>query len=194
MRDESVARNYALTLIDLADRHEGPEVYGSWIAEFAGMLDADPRLRLFLETPRIDAAQKKVVLRTALGDQAPRHFLSFLLITIDKRRQRLLRVINEEYQELLDERLGRKRVDVTLAAPIDDEGLARVSERLSVLLGRVALPQVRIRPEILGGIIVKSGDTIYDGSIRHRLDGLRRWMLKAELPALVADDTNSPKE
>ena len=194
MRDESVAKNYAATLMELAGRHEGPEEFGSWMSEFAKMLDTDPRLRLFLETPRIDAVQKKAVLKGAMGDQAPVHFVNFLLITIDKRRQRLFRLINDEYQELLDERLGRQRVDVTLAAPIDDEGMSLVSERLTELLGRVALPQVRVRPEILGGIIVRTGDTVYDGSIRHRLDGLRRRMLKAELPALVADDTNSPNE
>lgn len=194
MRDESVARNYALTLMALAEKHEGPEAYGAWMAEFAAMLEADPRLGLFLETPRIDVDQKKVTLRRALGEHAPRPFLNFLLITIDKRRQRLLRLINEVYQGLLDEKLGRRRVDVTLAAPIDEEGLALVTERLTQLLGRAALPQVKVRPGILGGIIVKSGDTIYDGSIRRRLDGLRRRMLRAELPAPVAQDTNAPNE
>ncbi len=182
MRDESVARSYAQTLLELAERHEGAEVYGAWMHAFGEMLVQDPKLRLFLETPRIDAAQKKTVLRRAMGEHVPRPFLNFVLITIDKRRQRLLRQIDEEYQSLLDEKLGRQRVNVTFARPVSDEQLAEVSARLGRLLGRTAIPQVRIRPEILGGIVVRAGDTVYDGSVRRRMERLRRRMLEAELP------------
>ena len=105
MRDESVARNYAETLMALAERHEGVEAYGQLIEDFAGLLHRNPRLKLFLETPRIDAQAKKEVLRKALGDSVPRHFLNFVLITLDKRRQRLLSEINEQYQLLRDEHL-----------------------------------------------------------------------------------------
>ena len=194
MRDESVARNYALTLMELAERHEGPEVYGAWMHEFSEMLALDPKLKLFLETPRIDAAQKKTVLRGALGDRVPRPFLNFILITIDKRRQRLLRLINAEFQQLLDEKLGRQRVEVTLARSVDEQGLSAMKQRLSGLLGRDAIPEVHVRPAILGGIIVRTGDTVYDGSIRHRMERLRRRMLTAEIPHAAAEELNSPNE
>jgi F-type H+-transporting ATPase subunit delta len=54
-----------------------------------------------------------------------------------------------------------------------------VAERLSELLGKTAIPHVRVKPEILGGIIVRSGDTIYDGSLRRRLDLMRRQLVAA---------------
>lgn len=183
MRDETVARNYAETLMALADRHEGVEAYGEWIQAVADLLATNPRMKLFLETPRIDSAAKKEALRKALGDRVPRPFLNFVLITLDKRRQRLLREINGQYQELLDERMGRERVDVTVASPLDDAGKARVAQELSRVLGKTAIPRIQVKPEILGGIVVKTGDRVFDGSVRHRLERLRKNMLGAELSA-----------
>ena len=79
-------------------------------------------------------------------------------------------------------------MDVTLARPVDEQGLAQVKERLSGLLGVDAIPEIHVRPEILGGIVVKTGDTVFDGSVRHRLDRLRRRMLAAEIPAPPTDN------
>jgi F-type H+-transporting ATPase subunit delta len=186
VRDESVARNYAETLLALADRHEGVEVYGRWMRTVADMIGQSSRFKLFLETPRIDAQSKKKVLRSALGAEVPRPFLNFLLITIDKRRQRLLPLIEVEYQKLLDARLGRERVDVTVARPLDPAAESELTRALSRMLGKTAIPSLRVRPEILGGLVVKSGDTIYDGSVRHRLERLRRRLLDAEVGALAA--------
>lgn len=185
MRDETVARNYAETLMALAERHEGIEAYGTLIEEFAGLLAQDPKLKLFLETPRIDAEAKKATLRKALGEKTPRPFLNFVLITLDKRRQRLLGQINEQYQLLLDERLGRQRVEVTVAREMGDAGIDLVSQELSRVLGKTAIPRIRVRPEILGGIVIKTGDRVFDGSVRHRMDRLRRRMLGAELPRVA---------
>lgn len=182
MRDETVARSYAETLFALAERHEGIDAYGEGVAALARLLDENPRLRLFLETPRIPDVDKKAVLVKALGDAVPRHLVNFVLVAIEKRRQRLLREIARAYQALVDEREGRVHVEVTLARPMGDETLARLGERLSKLLGKTAIPHVRVIPNILGGVIVRTGDTIYDGSLRRRLEGMRRRMLKAELP------------
>ena len=93
MRDETVARSYAETLFELAQRHEGVEAFGTGIEMVARLLDDDSQFRLFLETPRIADADKRAVLQTALRDALPKNLLNFLLITIDKRRQRLLREI-----------------------------------------------------------------------------------------------------
>lgn len=183
MRDETVAGNYAEALFELATRHEGLEAYGEGIEMVARMLEEDGRFRLFLETPRIDAGAKKAVLRKAFGEVFPRPLLNFLLITVDKRRQRLLRAIAREFHALVDEHMNRVHVEVTVARPLDQETLDRVGTRLSEILGKTAIPHVRVKPEILGGAVYRTGDTIYDGSIRRRLDRMRRQLLQAELPS-----------
>ena len=182
MRDETVARNYAETLMALAERNEGVEHYGTLIEDFSALLQTNPRLRLFLETPRIDVDAKKDALVKALGSNVPRPFMNFIMITLDKRRQRLLSEINEQYQQLLDENMGRERVDVTVAREMGDAGVDLVAKELSRVLGRTAIPRIRVRPEILGGIVVRTGDRVFDGSVRHRMDRLRKRMLGADLP------------
>jgi len=191
VRDETVARNYAETLMSLAERHEGVEDYGGWMEALATLLVTNPRLKLFLETPRINSSAKKDALRKALGAHVPRPFLNFVLITLDKRRQRLLAEINEAYQTLLDERLGRQRVSVTVARPLNDEHVREIATELTRVLGRTAIPRVRVRPEIMGGVVVKTGDRVFDGSVKHRLDRMRRRMMSAELPHLAA--TTAPE-
>ena len=72
MRDETVARNYAETLFALAERHEGVEVYGDAIQTVAALVDENPDVRLFLETPRVADEEKKEVVRRAFGDSLPK--------------------------------------------------------------------------------------------------------------------------
>ena len=183
MRDETVARNYAETLLEVAERQEGLEVFGEGIEAVARLIDENPNFRIFLETPRIAPTQRKEVIRSVFADTLPVALTNFLLVTLDRRRQRLLREIAREYHTLLDARLNRERVEVTVARPMDEASVAQLQERLTAMRGRHAIPQVRVRPRILGGIVVRAGDTIYDGSLRRRLDGMRRSMLTTQLPA-----------
>jgi F-type H+-transporting ATPase subunit delta len=183
VRDETVARNYADTLFELAGRNEALEEYGDAIETVARLVEEDRTFRLFLETPRIDDDDKKNVVRKAFGDALPQHVVNFVLVTIDKRRQRLLRSISGQYHALLDAHLGREHVQVTVARPIDDATRQMITEKLSAVLGKEAIPHVRVEPGIIGGLVVRTGDTIYDGSVRRRLDGMRRQLLQAALPA-----------
>lgn len=183
MRDTTVARSYAETLFELGRRDGAIEEYGEALATFARLLDEDPKFRLFLETPRIDDAERKAVVRKVFGTALPRYVVNFVLVTIDKRRQRLLRTISSEYSALVDAHLGREHVEVTLARSADEETERVISARLSDVLGKQAIPHFRVKPDIIGGLVVRTGDTIYDGSIRRRLDGMRRRMLGAQLPA-----------
>jgi F-type H+-transporting ATPase subunit delta len=182
VRDETVARSYAETLFELAERHEGVEVFGEGIETVARLLDEYPDVRLFLETPRVDATAKKAVIRRAFGDALPKHLVHFLLVTIEKRRQRLLRQIAREYHALVDEHLNRAHVEVTVARPLAEATEGLVAERLSRVLGKTAIPHVRVSPDILGGVVVRTGDTIYDGSLRRRMERMRRQLLEADLP------------
>ena len=181
MRDETVSKNYAETLFALGSKHGAIEQYGAALDAIARLVDEDRRFRLFLETPRIDDAEKKRVVRKALDGNVPKNVLNFVLVTIDKRRQRLLREISRQYDALLDKHLGREHVEVTLAREADDATEKLIANRLSGMLGREAIPHFRVKPEIIGGLVVRTSDTIYDGSIRRRLDGMRRQHLRAEI-------------
>jgi F-type H+-transporting ATPase subunit delta len=180
--NETIARNYAGTLFDLAQRNEGLEVFAGGMDLVVGLLDQNPNFRTFLETPRIADGDKKELLKKVFDTALPRPLLNFLQVTVDKRRQRLLGAIGEEFHSLLDEHLGRAHVTVTLARTMDSAGLEELSEKLSALLGKEAIPHVRVNPAILGGVHLKTGDTVYDGTLRRRLKQLRRQLVSAELP------------
>ena len=182
MTNETISRNYAATLFELAQRHDGLETFAEGLDMVVGLLDQNPDFRLFLETPRIADREKKAVLRKVFSEALPKPLLNFLLVTVDKRRQRLLGQIAEGFHGILDEHLGRTHVTVTVARQLSQEALDQLSVRLSALLGREAIPHVRVRPEILGGVHLKTGDTVYDGTLRRKIKQLRRQLLTAELP------------
>ena len=182
MTNETIARNYAATLFDLAQRHDGLEAFAGGMDVVVGLLDQNPNFRLFLETPRIADGDKKEVLKKVFQEALPRPLLNFLQVTVDKRRQRLLGLIGEEFRSLLDEHLGRAHVTVTLARALDEEAMGDLSQKLSTLLGKEAIPHVRVKPEILGGVQLKTGDTVYDGTLRRRIKQLRKQLVSAELP------------
>jgi F-type H+-transporting ATPase subunit delta len=184
--NETIARNYAATLFELAQRYEGVEAFVRGLDAVVGLLDQNPSFRLFLETPRIADREKKALLKKVFGAVLPRHLLNFLQVTVDKRRQRLLGLIAEEFRALVDEHLGRAHVTVTVAQPLDSGALADLSARLSSLLGKEAIPHVRVNPAILGGVHLKSGDTVYDGTLRRRIKQLRRQLVNAELPDVAS--------
>jgi F-type H+-transporting ATPase subunit delta len=178
---EVVARNYASALFDLGARDGRLEELGSGLETVARLQEELPSFRLFLETPGIDRREKKKVLREAFGGRIPDPVLNFLLLVLDKRRQRLLVQMNREYQGFLDEHFGRAHVEVSVARALDEGAIAAVRERLSGILGKDVIPHVRVRPELLGGIVFRTGDVVYDGSLRRRLEQMKRRLLAAEV-------------
>ena len=188
MRGETIARNYAEALFELAEKEGQLEEYGAGIELIARLIDENRDFRTFLETPRVPASEKKPLLRRTLSGKVPPRLLNFLLLTIDKRRQRLLRDIARSYHELVDVRLNRVPVEVTVARPQDPDVVTQLGDALTRLLGKTAVPHVRVKPEILGGVIVRAGDTIYDGSLRRRLERMRRQLLTAELTGSAGAD------
>lgn len=182
MRDETVSKNYAETLFALAHKHAAIEEYGRALQTVTALLDEAPRFRTFLETPRIEDEERKAVVKRVFASAIPKHVVNFLLVTIDKRRQRLLRSISSAYNLLVDEHLGREHVEVTLARKAAPDTEKLIAARLSSVLGKEAIPHFRVKPAIIGGLVVRTTDTIYDGSVRRRLEGMRRALMQAPLP------------
>lgn len=182
MQATTVARNYADVLFALAEKHGAHDEYQSAIEELAALLEEEPRLRMFLETPKVEPAEKKRVLREALAERVPTPFMTFLMVMVDKRRQRLIPLVAEEYRARVDEKFDRVDVEVTLARDPDERMEEAIRAGLNERLGRTIVPRFRVVPEIIGGAIVRYGDRVIDGSLRRRLLALRRGMMAATLP------------
>lgn len=184
-----IARNYAETLLELAHRHGDAgtvEAFGRALDVVVELLRREPRVREFLETPRVETAAKQRALRTSFQGRVPDVFLRFLLVVVEKRRQALLPQIAREYQALVDVSLNRVRADVALARPADPELQREIVRVLERQVGKTVLPNFHVEPALLGGLLVRIGDRVLDGSLRHRFASLRRRLLATRLPAAAA--------
>lgn len=177
MRQATIARNYAETLLELARRAEDLRGWGAIIQSIADAIERDPKLRVFLETPRVDGRTKAAVLRKALSDRAPAKFVRFIETLVRHRRQTLIPDIAREYHDLVDMAENRLHANVTVAREADDQTSKLIAERLSRLFGKTVVPHLTVDPRILGGAVVRLGDTVMDGSVRRKLGALRHRML-----------------
>ena len=186
MRTSLIARNYAETLLALAERNGGRPAVQEFAAAadaLCAVLDGDALVRRFLGTPRVSAAAKKEALRKALAGRVPDLFLRFVLVVVDKGRQGHLREVAAAYHDLVDEMLGQVRVHVTLAREPDAALQAEIGAALERRLARAVVPTFHVDADIVGGVVVRYGDQVLDGSVRRRAHELRRRMLAAPLPA-----------
>jgi F-type H+-transporting ATPase subunit delta len=174
VKNITVARNYAEALFAVGDG------FGELLDAVAGAVRADERIATALESPRVSKAAKARILERALTGEAPREFVRFLQAVVRRGRQGLLSEIAQEYQVLLDQKLNRVHAGVTLANEADAPTQKQVVERLTQALGREVRAYFRSDPRILGGVVVRVGDRIYDGSVRRRLTALQRRMLTGD--------------
>ena len=174
MKSVTVARNYAQALFAV-----GVE-FGELLDGVAGAIQADQRIATVLDSPRVSKAVKSQILERALKGETPREFVRFLQAVVRRGRQGLLAEMAQEYQVLLDERLNRVHAGVTLASEPDSPTQQQVVERLAKALGREVRAYFRSDPRILGGVVVRVGDRIFDGSVRRRLTAVQRRMLTGE--------------
>lgn len=174
----AVARNYADTLLHLADRSDEAERWLGLVDEVAAVYREVPSFRAFLETPRVSLADKRDVIRTVLGERYPETFVRFLLVLMEKRRQSLLPDIAVAARDLLNERTGRVRAAVTMTVDPDPELAAEIEAALGRVLGREVTADFRRDPRLVGGMIVRVKDRVMDGSVRRQLQLMRRALIE----------------
>jgi len=180
MNESTIGRNYAEALLALAKKSGDVEQWGELLSSIASAMREDGALRTFLESPKLAASQKIEILEKALGKKVPKLFLRYIDTVIMKRRQMLIPAIATEYQSLIDESENRLHANVTLAREPSEPEKDALARQLSRLLGRRVVPHISQNPAILGGVIVRVGDTVMDGSIRKRLSVLKQRMLASQ--------------
>jgi F-type H+-transporting ATPase subunit delta len=179
VRNTTIARNYAEALFMAAEAQgaESVERYARLMDAVAGAVQADARIAIALESPRVAKTVKAQLLERALTDVATPEFVRFLQAVVRRGRQGLFGDIAREYQGLVDVKLNRAHAGVTL---IDDPDFAlerEIVERLGKAIGKEIRAHFRADRSILGGVVVRVGDRVFDGSLRRKLALLRRRML-----------------
>jgi len=183
MKSTTVARNYAEALVLAGEAAGGTrtiERFGELLDAVAGAVVADERIAVALESPRVAKATKAEVLQRALADSAPPLFVRFLQAVVRRGRQGLFGEIAQEYQGLLDAKLNRVHAGVTVSTEMGERLEQHIIAQLKSALGKDVRAHFRTDAGILGGVVVRVGDRVYDGSVRRRLAELRRRLLAAQ--------------
>lgn len=180
MKSTTVARNYAEALFTAAETKGQAEAYGELLDAVAGAIAADERIAVALDSPRVPKGVKARILERGLAGAAPPEFVRFLQAVVRRGRQGLLAEIAQEYQGLVDLKLNRVHAGVTLSVEPDPKLRKVIVERLAKAIGKDVRAHFRADPGILGGLVVRVGDRIYDGSVKRRLNALKRRMLTGE--------------
>lgn len=180
MKAATIARNYAEALFAAAEASDRVVPHGELLDAVAGAIASDPRIAIVLDSPRVAKAVKGELLGEALAGVAPAPFVRFLQAVVRRGRQGLIGDIAREYEGLLDVKLNRVHAGVTLPAEPDARLRDQIVQRLTEVLGKDVRAHFRADQAILGGVVVRVGDRVYDGSLRRRLGVLKRRMLTGE--------------
>lgn len=175
MRPVTIARNYAEALFALASKADAAEAWGELMEGTAAAMST-PSIEAVLMSPRVPKERKIAIVLDAMRD-APRPFTLFLASVIRRGRQLMLGPIADEYRALVDVKLNRVRAGVTVAREVDALARSVIIERLAKAIGKDVIAGFSTDPALLGGVVVKIGDRVYDGSVRKRLAVLRNKLL-----------------
>jgi F-type H+-transporting ATPase subunit delta len=179
----AVAARYANALADVVTAHGAalrPRDALAELGAFVAALRSSTELHNALVTPAVPTSRKKAVVgRIADILGLSRLTRNFLFVLLDHRRTGILPEILRTFEEVLDERLGFARAEVSSAAGLSEPLRAALSAELERLTGKRIRARFQEDPALIGGVVARIGSTVYDGSVRGRLAALER-RLQAE--------------
>lgn len=173
-----VSRRYARALLELGTEGGNLDALVDEVSRMAAAWHESADLRAVVETPTVAIDVKKSILREVTAKLAlgPVTSNTVLLLT-DRRRLRLIGEIAQFLRELSDARKGLVRAEVTTAVPLSEAFYSRLKEQLERLTGKHVALDKKHDPAILGGVVARIGDQIFDSSIRTRLQSLKNALL-----------------
>ncbi len=178
VRAQQVARVYAEALLRAARAQQAEEQV---LEELDSLVDdvftSVPQLELFLTSGIISRRRKAATISRLFTGRAHPLVLHFLLVLNDHDRLPLLRTIVRAYRQLRDREARRVRVEVQSAVPLGEAYLERMADQLRDIFRLEPLLTNRVEPELLGGLVVRIGDWVFDGSVRSRLSKLEKELL-----------------
>jgi F-type H+-transporting ATPase subunit delta len=175
---EEIAQVYARSLFEVAQEHDKLGVVRDEIGEFADALDGSRELQTFFFSPYFSTEEKKQGLDKAVEgeDEVVRNFLAVL---IENHRMPALFRIRRELDAMWREVNKLLPVQVTSAVELDEAVTRQIGEEIGRQTGQKVELTTTVDPDVLGGIVLRVGNSILDASIRTRLDRLRKQVARA---------------
>ncbi len=175
----TLGRRYAKALLELAvEADKLPQIREN-LEAFAAAWGESRELRNAFESPSLGAEARRGLVK-ALGDRLGFHpfALHVFYLLSDRRRMRFVPDVIEAYRDLAEEREGRVRAEVITAAPMPDAYFEELSNTLEAVTGRSVVLVKREDPSLIGGVVARVGDKVFDGSVRAHLAELKDELLQ----------------
>jgi F-type H+-transporting ATPase subunit delta len=170
---EELARVYGRSLFEVAREQDKLDVLREQLGQFADALDKHRELSVFFFSPYFSTKEKQESLARLL-DGAEEALMNFLALLIENHRMPVIFRIRHEYERLWEEENRTLPVEITSAIELDRTTTESLGRTIGERTGRRVNLAARVDPDILGGIVVRVGNSILDASIRNRLEQLRR--------------------
>jgi F-type H+-transporting ATPase subunit delta len=170
---EEIAQVYARSLFEVANERGMLDEVREQLGAFADALDSNRDLAIFFFSPYFSTEEKKDGLRRAVTGADP-IFMNFLEALVERHRMPAIFRIRARYEELWDEENQLLPVEVTSSVELDKNIINSIGERIGEQTGRKVELSSKVDPEILGGVVLRVGNSILDASIRNRLNQLRK--------------------
>jgi F-type H+-transporting ATPase subunit delta len=175
---EEIAQVYARSLFEVAKEQDKLDVVREQLGQFADALDGDRELSIYFFSPYFSTPEKKDGLGKLLEDVDPvvENFLSLL---IENHRMPAVFRVRREYDALWEEENRLLPVTITSAVALDEATVKSIGDAIGRQTGQQVELTANVDPDVLGGLIVRVGNSILDASIRNRLENLRRSVARA---------------
>ncbi len=168
-----VARRYAQALTEEAQKAGSLDAVDSDVALVAETLDGSRDLRLALTSPVVSHDKKGAILDRLFSGNVSDLTSRFLTLLVQNDRDGEIPSILDAYRQLRDERTNTVEALVRSAKPLSPDEADRLKRGLEARAGQTVRMRIEVDPDLIGGLVVRVGDVVYDRSVRHQLDSLR---------------------
>ena len=170
----SLARRYARAVVEIGTAHGNLDKIGADLRSLGHAMHDSAELVTVLTNPAIRRADRRKVIDGLLDRiEAAPHTRNLVYLLLDSERLGSLEAISREVDAMIEARAGRLQAEVISAQPLDATQLSQITAALEQLSGKQVSVTRREDPDLLGGVVAKLGDTVYDGSLRTQLRTLR---------------------
>ena len=175
---EEIASVYARSLFEVAKEEDKLDDVREQLGEFADELAGNSELQVFFFSPYFSTQEKKDGLDKIVSG-AEEIFRNFLQLLIEKHRVPAVFRVRRAFDKLWEEENHLLPVEVTSAVELDSDVLKSIGDRIGEQTGRKVDLKSNVDPDVLGGLVVRVGNSVLDASVRHRLEQLRKTVAKA---------------
>lgn len=170
MSTNAIARRYARALIQLASEQGAVERFHAELQTFSGVIESAPELGELIGAPGRGVEEKRTLVKSLIVPLGvSKTIADFLLLLLDKKRMGALSQIIAEYRMLADQAAGILRSSVTSALPLSEPQVEGIRRALEMATGKQIVLTVSEDPGLIGGVVTRIGDKVFDGSIRTQL-------------------------